>query len=96
MADDKPNAAPAAAAPAKRKRATFTRTEKPIFAIVRAVDASGTLVPLTKEGLSITLEKDSAKIVDLVTAGDMGGAVVVRVTVPAGPKRAPATTGAAA
>jgi hypothetical protein len=72
----------------KRKRAAFTRTERPIFAIVSVNDTDGNPMILKKTQVSIVLEKDSAKIVDLVTSGEVGSAVVIRVQVPASPKRA--------
>lgn len=93
MADPKaPGAdqASAGAAPAKRKRAAFTRTEKPVFAIVKATDQNGAPIALTKAGLSITLEKDAAKLVDLVTSSDMQGAVVIKVKLPPTATRKPA------
>jgi len=91
MADPASTPAPA---PAKRKRAAFTRTEKPIFAIVTVRDTDGNVIPVKKEQLSIVLEKDSAKIVDLVTSGEVGSAAVLRVTVPQAPKK-PAPVAAA-
>lgn len=77
----------------KKKRASFVRTEKPTFAIITITDENGQPMRVTKDRISIQLEKDSARIVDLVTSGDMGTATVVRVSLPVAPKRAaPAAT----
>jgi hypothetical protein len=80
------------AAPAKKKRAAFTRTAKPIFAIVSYTDENGNDVKLDKSRLNIVLERDSGKIVELLTGDGVGSATVKPVQLPEGPKRAEAAT----
>lgn len=81
----------------KRKRAAFTRTEKPFYAVVSATDANGTSIPLTREGLNIRLTKDTDELVSLMTEGLAAGSVLVKVEAPkapakpAAPEAAPAT-----
>ena len=81
MADAAPNTP-------KKRRAQGPRVEKPVFAIVTASNEDGTPLQLNRDRLQITLERDAAKIVDLVTGGGAQGAAVVRVTMPVAPKRA--------
>lgn len=80
----------------KRKRAAFTRTPKPVFAIINYTDESGNPVKLNRDALSITFEKDSSKLVELLTGEGMGNATVVKVDLPAPTARKPAEGAAAA
>jgi hypothetical protein len=71
-------------APKTRRKASGPRQQRPVFALVTYKDENGNAVSLNKEGLSIKIERDSAKIVDLLTSGAEGaaGATVVRVELP--------------
>jgi hypothetical protein len=83
-----------AAAPKKRK-AQGPRTPKPIFAVVTYEDENGNPVVLNKSNIKIVLERDAAKLLDLVTGEGMGPAAVVRVELPASTPRAKADAPAA-
>jgi len=72
----------------KTRRKSGPRQSKPMFAVVSYQDENGERVALNKAGLSIRLERDAAKLVDLVTSEDMSGATVVRVELPAPAQRA--------
>lgn len=76
-------------APATKRRAPGPRTPKPVFAIVSYQDEQGQAVSLDKNRLNIQIERDSAKIVELLTGGDnsLAGAAVVRVELPQPQKR---------
>lgn len=82
-------------APKTRRKPQGPRTPKPIFAVVTYTNEDGTRLALDKSKLSIVLERDAAKLVDLVTSEDMGGAAVVRVNLPATTQRKPAEAPAA-
>lgn len=77
MADAKTETAP------KRKRAAFTRTPKPVFAIITYTDENGSPVKLNRDTLSIKFEKDASELVTLLTGEGMGNATVVKVELPA-------------
>jgi predicted RNA-binding protein len=83
MADAAPTTKPA------RKRAAFTRTAKPVYAIVTLRDENGEVVKLNSDLLSIKIERDSAVILNAVLGGsqEFNGAVVKQVDLPAGPPR---------
>ena len=72
-------------APAKKKRAPQgPRTPKPVFAIVSYTDADGNSVQLDKSRLSIAFERDSTKLVDMLTGdGGIAASAIVRVQLPA-------------
>jgi len=75
--------------PAK-KRASFTRTEKPIYAVIAYTNDDGEKVKLNKSRLSITLERDAGKILELAENSD-GTAIFVKLDMPkAAPKPAAA------
>jgi hypothetical protein len=78
-------------------KSTGPRQQRPVFAIVTYRDADGNAQSLNKDGLSIQIERDSAKIVEALTGGDdsLAGATVVRVQLPQ-PTPRKATEGAAA
>ena len=84
-----------AATPAPRKRAAFTRTERPTFVVITAKDAAGNPVVLDKTNTTVLIEKDSAKLLDLLTAGGLEGVTVIRATMPAPTPRKPSGTVAA-
>lgn len=70
------------------------RTPKPVFAVVRYTDAEGNQVQLNQAGLSIQIERDSARLVEMLTGGgDFAGAAVVRVELPQPKPRASAEGG---
>lgn len=73
-----------AEAQTKKRRSSGPRQQRPVFAIVTYTGEDGQPVSLNKDGLNIKIERDSAKIVELLTSGDasMGGAAVVRVELP--------------
>lgn len=72
----------------KKRRTQGPRTPKPIFAVVTYEDESGNPVVLNKSNIKIVLERDAAKLLDLVTGEGMGPAAVVRVELPATTPRA--------
>ena len=74
------------AAPAKKKRAAFTRTAKPVFALVSYTDGEGNQVALNAANLTIKLERDAAAILDAVTGGTFVG-VAKQVALPVAEKK---------
>jgi hypothetical protein len=67
----------------KKRRSSGPRQQRPVFALVRYTDENGNQTALNKDGLSIQIERDSGKIVEMLTSGDgTGGATVVRVELP--------------
>lgn len=68
----------------KKRRASGPRQQRPVFAIVTYSDESGHPVQLDKDRLTIRIERDSAKIVEMLTSGDgdTQNASVVRVELP--------------
>jgi hypothetical protein len=81
----------------KRKRAAFTRTPKPVFAIITYTDpATGEAVKLDRDRLNIKFEKDASELVTLLTGEGMGSATVVKVELPAPTARKPAEAAPAA
>ena len=84
-------------APAKKRRASGPRTQRPIFAVVRYKDEDGSSVQLEQSRLSIQIERDSGKLVEMLTGGgDFTGAAVVKVQLPAPTPRAKPAEGAPA
>jgi hypothetical protein len=79
-------------------KSTGPRQQRPVFAIVTYTDENGNATQLNKDNLNIKIERDSAKIVELLTSGDgsMGSASVVRVELPQPQKRNTASAGDAA
>lgn len=70
-------------APKTRRKSTGPRKQRPVFAIVSYTDENGNSVKLNQSGLSIQIERDSGKLVELLTGGgDFGNAAVVRVELP--------------
>lgn len=67
----------------KKRRASGPRTQRPVFAVVRYTDADGATVQLEQSRLEIQIERDSAKLVEMLTGGgDFTGAAVVKVQLP--------------
>ncbi len=81
----------APAAPVKRRKPQGPRQTKPVFAVVTYEGEDGASIRLDKSKLKIVLERDAAKLVDLVTSDDMSSAAVIRVEMPATATRKPAT-----
>lgn len=77
----------------KKKRAAFTRTPKPVYAIVSYTDEDGNPQRLVKANLKIELERDTAKVMDILESGE-GNATILRVTLPEAAKRATAAPAA--
>ena len=71
----------------KKRRSSGPRQARPVFALVNYTDENGAPLQLDKSRLSITIERDSAKIVDLLTSGENTNAAVVRVELPQPQKR---------
>lgn len=70
-------------APKQRRKSSGPRQQRPVFALVNYTDENGNAVQLNKDTLSIKIERDSAKIVEMLTSGDgTGSATVVRVELP--------------
>lgn len=79
---------PEASAAPKKRRASGPRTPKPVFAVVRYSDEQGAPVQLSGDRLTISIERDSAKLVEMLTGGgDFSGAAIVRVELPQPQKR---------
>lgn len=79
--------------PAKKTRkSSGPRQARPVFGIVTYTDEGGAPVQLDKSRLNIQIERDSGKIVDLLTggSGDYSNAAVVRIEMPAPNTRKPA------
>jgi hypothetical protein len=84
-------------APKARRKASGPRQQRPVFALVTYTDENGSAVKLNQDGLNIKIERDSAKLVELLTGGgDMSSASVVRVELPQPQKRNTAESGASA
>lgn len=70
-------------APKKTRKSSGPRQQRPVFAIVSYTDENGTAVKLNQAGISIQIERDSGRLVELLTGGgDFGNAAVVRVELP--------------
>lgn len=78
----------------KRRKPQGPRQARPMFAIVTYSDENGNDVVLNKANLQIKLERDAAKLLDLVTGAGVGPAAVVRVEMPAPTPRAGAQAAA--
>lgn len=80
----------------KTRRASGPRQQRPVFAVVTYKDSEGNSIQLDKNNLNIAIERDSAKLVEMLTGEGFGGAAVVRVELPQPTARAkPETAGAA-
>jgi hypothetical protein len=81
-----------ATAPKARRKPQGPRQQRPVFAIVTYTDSEGNAAKLNASGLSIKIERDSAKIVELLTGDDasLQGAAVVKVDLPQPQQRAKA------
>jgi len=80
----------------KKRRASGPRTARPLFAIVSYRDESGAPVKLDRANLSVKLERDAGKLVEMVTDPDFGSAAVVKADLPAPTQRAAAPAPATA
>jgi len=80
----------------KRRKPQGPRVPKPVFAVVTYQDENGNDVVLNKNGLQIKLERDAAKLLDLVTSAGVGQAAIVRVELPQPAQRAKPAEGGAA
>jgi hypothetical protein len=75
----------------KRRKASGPRTARPIFAVVSYRDEQGQAVQLDKARLTIKLERDAGKLVELVTNPEnAGGVTVVKADMPEPTQRAAA------
>ena len=82
MADANPTPALGkTAAGSPRKRAAFTRTERPVFAVISYQDEDGNPVKLSKSRLVVKVEKDMEKLVALLEDTD-GYSVVAKLDMP--------------
>lgn len=74
----------------KKLRQQGLRTPRPIFAIVKYTDAEGNLQTLEGSNMSISFERDSAKLLEALLPGGAGmqASAVVRVELPAPAQRA--------
>jgi hypothetical protein len=88
MATD--TATTAEAPKAKKARKSFTRTVKPIFAIIKYKDEAGNEVKLNRDNLDIKFERDASALVTILTGDGMGNATVVKVELPAAAPKAAA------
>lgn len=73
-----------AAAPKTRRKSSGPRQQRPVFGIVTYTDEQGQPVQLDKNRLSVKIERDSGKIVEMLTGGDAGltNAAVIRIELP--------------
>jgi hypothetical protein len=76
-----------------RKRAAFTRTAKPLYGVLRIKDGNGGYLNFSKEDVELKVERDTGKLLELVTAGSVTGAVI-KIDLPPAPARKPATPAA--
>jgi hypothetical protein len=83
MAEAPTPAASTADTPKKRRKPQGPRQLKPMFAVVTYQDENGNEVALNKGGIRIRLERDAAKLLEMVTSEGVGSAAVVRVELPA-------------
>lgn len=84
-----------ATAPKARRKSSGPRQQRPVFAVVRYSDSDGNPVQLDQNKLQIVIERDSAKLVEMLTGGsDFSGAAVVRVELPQPKPRASAEASA--
>lgn len=72
-------------APAKKKRASFTRTAKPIYAIVQRVLDDGSLEAVDPSGFKFTFERDTDKLLAIVSET---GAKPLKIELPTAAKPA--------
>lgn len=72
-----------------KKRKSFTRTAKPLYGVLRIKDGNGGYLSFPKEAVELTVERDSAKLLEAVTEGTVAG-VVIRIAVPVTPSATPA------
>lgn len=68
----------------KKKRASFTRTVRPIYMLVAEKQADGSLVPFDVSNLEIVFERDTDRVLELVSEGNYKP---VKVELPAPAKR---------
>ena len=65
----------------KKTRKSFTRTEKPVYLVVRYKDENDQPVKLDKARLTVTIERDADKVME-IQEQEMGTATISRVTLP--------------
>jgi hypothetical protein len=78
----------------KKRRASGPRTQRPVFAVVTYQDENGNSVALNKAGMNIRIERDAAKLLELVTGEGIQNATVLRVELPQPQQRAKAEASA--
>ena len=66
-----------------------TRTPKPLYALVTVRDENGAVVKFAAENITVNLERNADKIIELLQGGDTAGATLVRAEMPTAAKRAP-------
>lgn len=71
----------------KKKRAPFTRTEKPVYLVIRYSDEQGNPIKLDKARLNVSIERDADKVME-IQEQEAGQATVSRVTLPKATKPA--------
>jgi hypothetical protein len=71
----------------KKRRASGPRVAKPVFAVVSYTDADGSLVQLDKNRLSISIERDAGKLLELVTGEGAQVSCVTKINLPQPQKR---------
>lgn len=70
----------------KTRKPQGPRQAKPVYAIVSYTDEDGNAQRLVKANLKIELERDTAKVMDILESGE-GSATILRVTLPEAAKR---------
>lgn len=79
----------------KKKRAAFTRTVKPVYAILTYTQ-DGDVTKLDPANLTIQIERDADKILAMALGGPISASAVVKVDLPQPATRKPAAEAPAA
>lgn len=72
----------------KPRKAQGPRVAKPFHLLIRATDAEGNTIQLHKDRISIEVVKDASVLLELMTEGNMDGAVYKKFTPPSEAKPA--------
>lgn len=64
----------------KKRKPQGPRQVKPFHLLIRATDENGETIPLSRDRVTVEVVKDPAVLLDLITGGDMDGAVYTKFT----------------
>jgi len=59
-----------------------TRTQKPLYALVTVKDDAGNIISYPASQVTVNLERNADKIIELLQGGDSQGATLVRADMP--------------